>query len=49
MDIYTPISSKNLSKITNSLDLIYGNAHREKDVDNDGYRKTDREKYIQHQ
>ena len=36
MDIYTPVSSKNISKITNSLDLIYGNAYRDKDVDNDG-------------
>ncbi|MCK4736161.1 MAG: tyrosine-type recombinase/integrase [Methanophagales archaeon] len=35
-EIYTPVSSKNLSKITNPLDLIYGNTYRENDVNNDG-------------
>jgi hypothetical protein len=36
MKIYTHVSSKNLSKNTNSLDLIYGNAYKENDVDKDG-------------
>ena len=36
MKIYTHASSKNLSKITNPLDLIYGNVYRENDVDSNG-------------
>jgi site-specific recombinase XerD len=29
-EIYTHVSNKNLSKITNPLDLIYGNAYKDK-------------------
>ncbi len=36
MKIYAHVSSKNFSKITNPLDLIYGNVYRENDVDKDG-------------
>ncbi|MCK4734542.1 MAG: hypothetical protein KAT65_18950, partial [Methanophagales archaeon] len=36
MKIYAHVSSKNLSKITNPIDLIYGNVYRENDVDKEG-------------
>jgi len=35
-EIYTHVSNKNIGKITNPLDLIYGNTYRENDVNNDG-------------
>jgi hypothetical protein len=35
-EIYTHASNKNIGKITNPLDLIYGNTYRENDVNNDG-------------
>ena len=36
MKIYAPVSSKNFSKIINPLDLIYGNAYKENDVNSNG-------------
>ena len=36
MKIYAPVSSKNFSKIINPLDLIYGNAYKENDVNSMG-------------
>jgi len=36
MKIYAPVSSKNFSKITNPIGLIYGNAYKENDVNSDG-------------
>jgi hypothetical protein len=36
MKIYAPVSSKNFSKIINPINLRYGNAYKENDVNSNG-------------